>query len=798
MSTPDRAVIAAEARSASSCPVWLVACAAFSLLAPASSLAEPAKPAVGDAPPLVFAGDEDYRPLSFLDGGEPRGLDVEVAEALAAKLGRKAQVELLEWVIAQETVRAGSADVLLGMSVTEERKASFDFSVAAFEHEFVLFVRSDGARIRDPDALSGATVGVTQAGLPRKLLAARGDVTLVPVQSYREGFALLASGGIDAFAADLWVGSYAIQRDHLSGVTVAGPPFAKQRYGMAVRKGNLALLDEVNRGLAQLEQDGTLARIRARWRPQEMVFVTREKVRDAVTVGAGAVLLLVLASLGVWVTVLKRHIRVQRRVEAALRESEERLRVAFATFPDAIVMTRADGTLAAVNEGFTRLSGWPEAEVIGKTTEELEIWADPAVRARFLEGVRQGTPVQNLEAAFRRRDGRLATGLVSASSMLVKGEQVLLGVARDITDRKEAEGQREAALRQLEELKARLEEENLYLKEEIHADQEFTGMIGESDTLRYVFMRVRQVAGTDASVLVQGETGVGKELVARAIHDASRRAGRAFVRVNCAALATTLAESELFGHEAGAFTGATRMRKGRFEHADGGTLFLDEVGELSPEVQGKLLRVLQEGELERLGSSRTLRVDVRVIAATNRSLKVEVGAGRFREDLFYRLNVFPITVPPLRDRREDIPLLVQHFLRQIGERAGKTCREVPPAVLRALARYSWPGNVRELRNVLERAVLQSSDGVLRLAEPLEVPPALAAGPAPESAPATLQEVERRHILATLELTSGRISGAGGAAEILGLNANTLRSRMKKLGIEAKRAIGLRSPPAAHS
>ena len=464
MSTPDRVAIAAEARSASSRPVWLLACAAVALLAPVSSLADPAKPAGGDAPPIVFAGDQDYRPLSFLDGGEPRGLDVEVAEALGAKLGRKVRVELLDWVIAQEAVRTGSADVLLGMSVTEERKASFDFSVAAFEHEFVLFVRSDGLRIRDPDDLSGATVGVTQAGLPRKLLAARADVTLVPVKSYGEGFALLAGGKIDAFAADLWVGSYTIQRDHLSDVTVAGPPFARQRYGMAVRKGNLALLDEVNRGLARLEQDGTLARIRERWRPQEMVFVTREKVRDAVTLGAGVALLIVLASLGVWVTVLKRHIRVQRRVEAALRESEERLRVAFATFPDAISMTRADGTLAAVNEGFARLSGWSEAEAIGKTTEELGLWADPGQRARFLEGIRQGTPVQTLEAAFRRRDGRLATGLISASALLVNGEQVLLGVTRDITDRKEVEGQREAALRQLEELKARLEEENLYLK----------------------------------------------------------------------------------------------------------------------------------------------------------------------------------------------------------------------------------------------------------------------------------------------------------------------------------------------
>jgi chemotaxis protein methyltransferase CheR len=267
------------------------------------------------------------------------------------------------------------------------------------------------------------------------------------------------------------------------------------------------------------------------------------------------------------------------------------------------------------------------------------------------------------------------------------------------------------------------------------------------------------------------------------------------VRVNCAALPPTLAESELFGHEPGAFTGAARLRKGRFEHADGGTIFLDEVGELSPELQAKLLRVLQEGEFERLGSSKTLRTNARVIAATNRGLKAEVGAGRFREDLFYRLNVFPITVPPLRERSEDIPLLVKHFLEQIRERIGRTCREVPPSVMRALMRYTWPGNVRELRNVIERAVLQSSDGVLRLPEPLEVSPAPGAGASSDPQPATLEEVERRHILSTLELTRGRVSGAGGAAEILGINPNTLRSRMKKLGVVSSRAVAVKLPDA---
>ena len=246
----------------------------------------------------------------------------------------------------------------------------------------------------------------------------------------------------------------------------------------------------------------------------------------------------------------------------------------------------------------------------------------------------------------------------------------------------------------------------------------FNEIVGTSDALTYVLRRVEQVANTDATVLLQGETGVGKELIARAIHDRSTRSDGPYVKVNCATLPEALVESELFGHEKGAFTGADRQRKGRFELADGGTILLDEVGELPPGTQAKLLRVLQEGEFERVGGSSPIQVSVRVIAATNRKLPDEVSAGRFRQDLFYRLNVFPITVAPLCQRREDIPLLVSHYARQIGQRLGKMISEVPAQVMRELTEYHWPGNIRELQNVIERAVIMSSDGVLRLPEPL--------------------------------------------------------------------------------
>jgi len=377
----------------------------------------------------------------------------------------------------------------------------------------------------------------------------------------------------------------------------------------------------------------------------------------------------------------------------------------------------------------------------------------------------------------------------------------LLSIGADVTDRRRsaeelerATAELEATVVELEAVRAKLEEENVYLKEEIDSRTEHSEIIGSSDALLYVLHKIRQVAPTHATVLIQGETGVGKELVANAVHDASDRASGPFVVVNCAALPPGLIESELFGHEKGAFTGADRQRRGRFELANRGTIFLDEVGEVPLEMQPKLLRVLQEGEIERVGGSQTIPVDVRVIAATNRELKADIVAGGFRDDLFYRISVFPITVPPLRDRRDDIPSLVQHFTRHFARRRGGDISEIPAEVMRRLESYQWPGNVRELQNVIERAVLTSTGGVLKLAEPLLSDSGKPPSPeTPEMGEGlmTLADLERRHIERVLALTRGKISGPGGAAEVLGLHANTLRYRMKKLGISA----GRRNPEA---
>ena len=290
--------------------------------------------------------------------------------------------------------------------------------------------------------------------------------------------------------------------------------------------------------------------------------------------------------------------------------------------------------------------------------------------------------------------------------------------------------------------------------------------------------KVEQIASSNTIVLVLGETGTGKELVARAIHGLSLRKNRALIKVNCAALPSNLIESELFGHEKGAFTGSHSRHLGRFEVADGTTIFLDEIGELPVELQPKLLRVIQDGEFERLGSSRTIKVDSRIIAATNRNLEEEVRKGRFRDDLWYRLNIFPITMPPLRDRMEDIPLLVDFYVKKISKRMGKTIEIIPASVMNALQNYHWPGNVRELENVLERAVINSSGPKLRLVDELKKPfKDLSASQK------TLEAVERDHIIRVLEQTQWKVSGKNSAAEILGLNRSTLRARMRKFDIQ---------------
>jgi formate hydrogenlyase transcriptional activator len=358
-------------------------------------------------------------------------------------------------------------------------------------------------------------------------------------------------------------------------------------------------------------------------------------------------------------------------------------------------------------------------------------------------------------------------GEMDSELLLAIADQVVLAI------------QNMLAYEEITSLKHRLEQENLYLQEAWRDEAAFEDVVGESPAIQKVLASVRMVAGTDSTVLVTGETGTGKELVVRAIHRLSGRKDKILVKVNCAALPSGVIESELFGHERGAFTGALSRKVGRFELANGGTLFLDEIGDLPMELQAKLLRVLQDGEFERVGGTQTLKVNVRMIAATNRNLERAVEQERFRADLYYRLNVFPIAIPPLRERLEDVPRLARHFVMMYASKMGKSIGTVSERVLSKLMEYGWPGNVRELQNVIERAVIVSPKGRLDLGDSLATP---AAG-APTKSARTLEGIEREHILSVLKSTGWRVSGERGASRILGLKRTTLEARMKKLGIE---------------
>ncbi|MFL6283504.1 MAG: sigma 54-interacting transcriptional regulator [Pyrinomonadaceae bacterium] len=478
----------------------------------------------------------------------------------------------------------------------------------------------------------------------------------------------------------------------------------------------------------------------------------------------------------------------RKAAEEALRESEARFREMADTAPIMIWVSDVDKRRTYFNKQWLDFAGRSIEKELGDGWAE-RVYSEDYKRClgTYVSAFERREPF-TMEYRLRRHDGEYRwVYAVGAPRFTSAGEfHGYIGSSVDITERKESESALREAMEELrmnveevERLKNQLEEENVYLQEEIRLEHNFSEIVGHSDAIKYVLHKIEQVAPTESTVLITGETGTGKELVARAIHGESALRDRPLVKVNCAALSASLIESELFGHEKGAFTGAVGRKIGRFELADGATMFLDEIGELPLELQVKLLRVIQEGEFERLGSTRTIKVVVRIIAATNRNLREEIQQGRFREDLFYRLNVFPITVPPLRQRVEDISVLVEHYVNRFSKRMGKRITSIAPAMLSALRNYSWPGNVRELANVIERAVINSSGPVLHIPNVSE---ALHAEN-PAAANKTLEEVERDYITSVLDSTSWRIEGRHGAARILGLHPSTLRTRMAKLRIQ---------------
>jgi PAS domain S-box-containing protein len=462
--------------------------------------------------------------------------------------------------------------------------------------------------------------------------------------------------------------------------------------------------------------------------------------------------------------------------EKLLQESEERFRMLVEQAGEGFFIHDYAGMIFDVNRRACESLGYAREELLNMTMPDVDIdIRGKRHKTRFWEKLAPREYI-TFEGVHRRKDGSTFPVEVRLSRLDLGGRRLLLSLTRDITDRKRAEEELRKAFREITELKNRLEEENVYLREEIEVRYRHEEMVGESLAIKKVLHEAEKVAKEDTCVLIMGETGTGKELLARAIHNMSGRRGHSMTKVNCAALPATLIESELFGREKGAFTGAVTKQVGRFEAANGSTIFLDEIGDMPLELQAKLLRVLQDGTFERLGSSQTISVDVRVIAASNQDLGKLVQEKEFRRDLYYRLNVFPITVPPLRERGEDIPLLAWAFVEEFSRSMAKSITQIPKKTMDLLKGYSWPGNVRELRNVIERAMILSAGSTLRI-EQLET------GESSAIQDQTLEEVERGHITQVLESTGWRVSGKKGAAQLLGLKESTLRSRMQKLGIK---------------
>jgi chemotaxis protein methyltransferase CheR len=436
-----------------------------------------------------------------------------------------------------------------------------------------------------------------------------------------------------------------------------------------------------------------------------------------------------------------------------------------------------EGQLVAWNKRGEEILEYSAEELNGKMASNFSQPADvEKVRLALKECFTSG--FASVEHVIITKSGKKIPVLSKARSCTIEGEDYLIGLAIDISDLVSERNKNIEHTNEISRLNELLEAENVYLKDQLKVNAQQFEMVGESESLKYVLHRIKQVASTDVSVFIYGETGTGKELVARAIHKNSKRSNKPFIKVNCASIPENLIESELFGHEKGAFTSAVAKQTGRFEIADGGTIFLDEIGELPLNVQPKLLHVLQQGEFERIGSSKTIKTDVRVIAATNKVIENEIKKGQFRSDLYYRLNVFPISIAPLRERKSDIGLLVEYYIRIYSEKFNKPIKAISKKSMQALINYSWPGNVRELENVIERAIITSHNKLLNI-ECLPKSEDLSDGII------SLEENEINLIKKVLEKTYWKINGKGGAAELLKINPATLRSKMRKLGISRK-------------
>ncbi len=443
--------------------------------------------------------------------------------------------------------------------------------------------------------------------------------------------------------------------------------------------------------------------------------------------------------------------------------------------PTVIYIFTKDGRLVSWNKKAEEVFEYSADEMINKFSIEFIAEEDRENVMQAFQSV-LSTGFAQAENLSLTKSGKKIPYIGTVKLVEIDGEEYLIGMGTDISELNSARVKIAEQLNEISKLNELLNAENIYLKDQLELGGIQHDIIGDSDALKYVMFKIKQVATTDVAVLIEGETGTGKELIARAIHRESSRKDKKFIKVNCASIPENLIESELFGHEKGSFTGAIEKRIGRFELADGGTLFLDEIGELPLNLQPKLLHVLQQGEFERIGSSKTIKTDVRIIAATNKVLEDEIKKGHFRNDLYYRLDVFPISVSPLRERKEDITPLVEHYIKIYSLKLNRPIKMISKSAMKRLINYSWPGNVRELENVIERAIINSHNGILNF-------DFLPISEEHSNKFVTLEEAEKNHITEALRKSDWKINGSGGAAEKLKLNPQTLRSKMQKLGIK---------------
>jgi len=671
-------------------------------------------------------------------------------------------------------------DVVSAIMPTPKREEDILFTESFITSPRFIFTRDNAPFVSSIENLFGKKVAVVNGYVTHSYLAKNyPNINLLVYNTADEALRAVSSGKATAYIGDLISTPAIINEFGLKNLKAASPSgLPDHPLAMGVRNDWPELRDILDKALdvipaaekAAIINKWTTVKIEHGIRPID----TLKWVLIIVGTASGIVLIFV-----VWNKQLSS--KVNERT-SQLMETESRFRATFEQVAVGIAHVSLDGKFLRVNQKFCDITGYTEDEMLSLTFQDITHPDDLDGDLRHVQQVLTGQ-LENysMDKRYFRKGGSIIWINLTVSLLFDKGgnPQYFVSVIKDISDRKQAEGELKKTYQEIEKLQKQLQAESAYLQEEIRLEHNFENIIGNSNAIQYALFKVEQVAETDSGVLILGETGTGKELIARAIHHNSQRHDRPLIKINCATLPANLIESELFGHEKGSFTGAAARHMGRFEVADGSTLFLDEIGELPLELQAKLLRAIEDGEFERLGSTKTIKVDVRIIAATNRELEKDVKEGKFREDLWYRLNVFPITLPPLRDRVTDIPLIVQYYLDLFSRKMGKKTKSIPTKFMETLQSYTWPGNVRELQNVIERAVISTAGAKLHLPEEF-IRMDQAASTSENFKP--LRDMERDYILSVLEKTGWKVSGKNSAAEILGLDRSTLRARMKKLGI----------------